>query len=446
MSHVKSFWLIKLFIIAATLMNLAKAYATIEIHPYLSFRNNPCDSIVINWWNLSATGDSSVDYGLTVSYGSVATNSEVSNFHHVELTGLLPATTYHYRIRSSDGTIGQDSTFTTSAINPGSFSFAVYGDPRGIALPADSTIYHTRHKQLCDWLSEQDINFVLELGDIVWDGAIRNYDPQAKIRVETYYTEFFKAEQNLAKSKPIMATMGGHEVQPGGTDYVYYFDMYEDAFPTNGPIGNKGRIYSFDYGNAHFICLSSYQISLAAQATWLEADLAAARANPNIKWIFVFMHAPMYTTSDHSGSDQQIAYWGPLFDEYHVDVVFASHNHVYERFHPIKNGQIAEDGNGTVYITNGLGGSEFNEGASDPKLFCWFGASNLNKTLGLIITVDGNNLIGQAIPNLTGIAVDSFQISKFNPQGDFNKNGIVDLHDLKILSNNWLSTGIWPNY
>jgi len=57
-----------------------------EVHPYLSWRNDPNNSIVVNWWNPIETGDSSVDYGLTSSYGSTAYVATATNFHHVELT------------------------------------------------------------------------------------------------------------------------------------------------------------------------------------------------------------------------------------------------------------------------------------------------------------------------------------------------------------------------
>ncbi|HBG28107.1 MAG: hypothetical protein A2Y10_00905 [Planctomycetes bacterium GWF2_41_51] len=416
------------------------------VYPYLTFRNSPLNSIVVNWWNPAVTGDSSVDYGLTSSYGSTATNASVTNFHSVELTDLTPGTTYHYRIRSSDGTIGSDNTFTTSAEDVTSFTFAVMGDPRGIILPNDSTKYHTRHKELCDWLAQQDLPFVINTGDIVWEGSILTSDPQTKINVESYWTEFFKAEQNLSQKTAVMISMGNHEVQPGGRDYTYYYDMVEDAYPTNGTSGNRGRVYSFDYGNAHFICLSTYQIALPTQAAWLEADLVAARANPNIKWIFAYMHAPMYTTSGHAGRADAIAAWEPLFDQYQVDIVFSGHNHLYERFKPLRGGQVVEEGKGvgTLYITHGIGGAEFNNGADDPKLVCWYGTSNLNKTLGLIITINGDNLMGQAIPNLTGIPVDTFQIAAPFLDGDYDENGSVDVKDLKIFSEGWLGTGLWP--
>ena len=384
--------------------------STTPVYPYLSWRNDPTNSVVVNWWNPSATGDSTVDYGTTSSYGSSVNVSTVTNFHHVELTGLTPSTQYHYRVRSSDGTIGSDRTFITADAvadaNTYSFSFAVYGDPRGAS--GSNEPYYTRHQVLCNWILAQDYDFALETGDTVWEGGVYS---SCTTCAQNYWLDFYNLEQNLAGSKAIMATMGNHEVQPGGYTYAYYYDLYTGAFPTNGTSGNTGRVYSFNYGNAHFVCLSSYQQDLNQQATWLAADLAAARANPNIKWIFAFMHAPMYTTNTSRGNRTDcITAWGPLFDTYHVDVVFAGHNHLLERSKSIKAGAAVADGVGTVYVTTGLGGASFDPpGSGSPGLFVM--TYNL-QTLATCVTIDGNDLTVNSITNADGVVRDTFTLSK----------------------------------
>jgi hypothetical protein len=401
---------------------------------YLTWRNDPTTSIVVNWWNPAATGDSFVDYGPTDIYGSTAYVPTVTNYHHVELTGLTPGATYHYRVRSSDGTTGSDNTFTTAEAGIASFCFAVYGDPRGTAT-ADEP-YYSRHRALCDWiLAQPDIDFVLETGDTVWEGS-------TSLAMSKYWPDFFEIESNLSKSKVIMATMGGHEVQPLSNS-TNYQNFYSEAFPTNGTANNNGMVYSFDYSNAHFICLSSYQINLTTQAAWLEADLIAAKARPNVKWIFVYFHEPMYTTSGHPNREAEIAAWGPIFDQYGVDIVFQCHNHVYERSHPIKAGQVVGEGKGTVYVTCGMGGAEFNNTSPSPLFAAGFGASNLNKTNTACVTINGVRLTVQAITNENGAVIDTFSLTKA-PVGDFDKSGTVDINDLGIFSGSWLDTGIWP--
>jgi hypothetical protein len=384
--------------------------STTPVYPYLTWRNNPTNSVVVSWLNADAQGDSTVDYGTTSSYGTTVTVPTVTNCHHVELTGLTAGATYHYRVRSSDGTLGSDNTYTVPVSSPASFRFAVYGDPRGTSTANEP--YYTRHQVLCNWILAQNYDFSLETGDTVWAGCATASCP---LLAEGYYNDFFRLESNLSKSKVIMATMGNHEVQTpsscGSATYTYYYDLYTGAFPTNGTSGNTGRVYSFDYGNAHFICLSSYQISLTTQATWLEADLIAARANPNIKWIFAFMHAPMYTTNtSRPNRTDEIAAWGPLFDTYHVDIVFAGHNHLLERSKSIKNGLAVPDGNGTVYITTGLGGASFDSpGSGSPGLFVY---TYNSQTLATCVTIDGNSLTVNSITNADNIVRDTFTLQK----------------------------------
>jgi hypothetical protein len=71
-------------------------------------------------WTTSAPGDSQVEYGTTSAYGSTTTvDPSLVTSHSVALTGLTPATTYHYRVDSHD-TLGAlassaDQTFTTTS-------------------------------------------------------------------------------------------------------------------------------------------------------------------------------------------------------------------------------------------------------------------------------------------------------------------------------------------
>ncbi|MFC1638693.1 fibronectin type III domain-containing protein [Patescibacteria group bacterium] len=53
-------------------------------------------------WNTNELSDSRVDYGLTVSFGDVGTDSTPVMGHSVRLTGLQACTTYHYRVTSTD--------------------------------------------------------------------------------------------------------------------------------------------------------------------------------------------------------------------------------------------------------------------------------------------------------------------------------------------------------
>lgn len=402
---------------------------------YLTWKNDPTNSIVVNWWNPNAPGDSNVQYGLTPSYGLQVYNPTVSNFHHVELTGLTPGGTYHYKTSSSDGIDGNDATFTVPAINKTAFKFAVFGDTRGPDAPADPTPYINRHQMLCNWMLARDLEFIIQTGDMVNEGG--NLD---------HWVDFYKAENNLGKSKVIMPTVGNHEYN--GSSPYYYNDFYAAGLPTNGTVGNNGKVYSFNYGNAHFVSLCSLGslVNFTSQAAWLSADLAAASADPNIVWKFVYMHNPIYSSGSHGGDKNELAAWGAILDLYEVDMIFAGHCHLYERSYQIKADQIRTDGEGIYYVTSGCGGADFTNqipGSADiPFIATWHG----QETLAACITINGNELTMEAITNTNNTVQDTVHIVKgpeYDP-ADFNKDGWVNAKDLAELTADWLDDGMWP--
>lgn len=71
-------------------------------------------------WPTDQVSDGVVEYGLTPAYGAARTNSAQLWYHTVNLTGLSPDTTYHYRVRSrgtNDLTgYSANGTFTTTPV------------------------------------------------------------------------------------------------------------------------------------------------------------------------------------------------------------------------------------------------------------------------------------------------------------------------------------------
>lgn len=70
-------------------------------------------------WTSSVAADSTLDYGTSDSYGSTKTDGTLSTSHSFTLTGLSAATTYHYRVKSTDALGNQsqsgDGTFKTNS-------------------------------------------------------------------------------------------------------------------------------------------------------------------------------------------------------------------------------------------------------------------------------------------------------------------------------------------
>ncbi|MBN2151730.1 MAG: metallophosphoesterase family protein, partial [Candidatus Lokiarchaeota archaeon] len=97
--------------------------------PYLTWSNgqDPTTSITVSWHSAMST-DSSVQYGTSPeNLNMAASRPDVTQFHHVPITGLQPNTTYYYQVGSSPFAMKQ---FTTAPSGNASFSFLVWADPR----------------------------------------------------------------------------------------------------------------------------------------------------------------------------------------------------------------------------------------------------------------------------------------------------------------------------
>ncbi len=97
--------------------------------PYLTWSNgqDPATSITVSWHSAMSTG-ASVRYGTSPGNLNLAASKyELTQFHHVPITGLQPNTTYYYQVDASPFAMKQ---FTTAPRGNASFSFVVWADPR----------------------------------------------------------------------------------------------------------------------------------------------------------------------------------------------------------------------------------------------------------------------------------------------------------------------------
>jgi hypothetical protein len=152
--------------------------------------------------------------------------------------------------------------------------------------------------------------YVLALGDYSYD---RNADCWFEI-----------AEPIKFKLK---ATIGNHDSESSTKlfDYMNYF-------------GLKKQYYSFDYGNVHFLSLSTevpFDIQ-SSQYQFVINDLERTSNNFAIDWIIVFFHRQIYGSGSTPYNDINFRdMFHPLFDFYNVDLVLQAHKHLYERIYPL---------------------------------------------------------------------------------------------------------------
>jgi 3',5'-cyclic AMP phosphodiesterase CpdA len=288
--------------------------------PYLSQVTEK--SIVVNWFTPVPT-PSVVEYGETKAYGHTEKLEGEKQFHCVTLKSLNPSTKYHYRIASSK--MSQDYQFRTAPKAGESFTFAVYGDTK------------TNDEHVIRILKEIQKTkplFIINTGDLVNEDDDINWGNYFSVICEV---------TSVGETIPIYATMGNHDGSEKGNEAVYYKYL---SLPVNHSSGTEAY-YAFNIGDVHFISLNSYvpYDPGSPQYGWLAEDL---RASASYKWKIVFLHEPPFSTGKHGSNLDERRILVPLFEKSGVDLVFAGHNHLYERTVNIK---------GVTYIVTGGGGA-----------------------------------------------------------------------------------------
>jgi len=322
------------------------------------------DSIWVVWDTVEPTLGL-VEYGLTSELGLAAEETEAAQHHELQLVGLQPYTEYYYQV---DG--GQTAKFrTAAAADQGDFRFAVFGDTRS----GDAV-----HRAIIKRILEAAPDFALHTGDLVESGRHRSE-----------WDRFFKIEAPLLRTVPFYPTLGNHEDYAPESSASQYVELFH--LP-----GNE-LWYTFDYGNARFICLKADATPPdfypgEEQLAWLEEQLASSEA----PWLFVFFHVGVFTSRSEGtleiGMRDSLV---PLFEQYGVDAVFMGHHHSYERIRV----------NGITYIVTAGGGASLYE-LGQPEPGSQAAASAHHFTL---IEVQGERLYGRAIDR-RGRVIDSFEL------------------------------------
>jgi predicted phosphodiesterase len=313
--------------------------ADFRIRPYLTRVTR--DSITVSW-ETDRESRSFVVYGPTpdcenVAVGTIERNQILEDhywldpkyfdsfFHRVVITGLEPDEVYYYRVIANREPTAAEKFIT--ARSPGRpFSFHVIGDTR---------TGHQHHADLIKQMLLMPVDFYLHTGDLVQISGF-----------ESEWLNFFNIEAPLLKSHSLFPALGNHDLTLLDRFYLRYFDS-RSPYPDSESL--RGRFYSFDYGNCHFVSIDT-QLPVSPdspQYQWLLGDLQAALADPDRKFTVVFQHRPTWSAFWHGQYQPVINYLRPLYRDTGVDVSFAGHVHAYER----------SDVEGRVFITAGGGGA-----------------------------------------------------------------------------------------
>ena len=244
--------------------------------------------------------------------------------HRVSLTGLPAGGAVRYRVLAG-GDVSPLYTFHPQPQAGAPIRFAVYGDMRG---------GHQVHAQIVQSILDEAPDFALVTGDMV----IRGVDEGA-------WQRFFDVIEPLASRVPYYPVEGNHDVGQTGDEDRRMSELFPlpPAPPDRPPWGSW---YSFDVADLHIVVLDSNTYDRPEQLSWLAADLAQAR-RAGARAIFAAVHDGPYSRGVHGGNPIARERYVPLLSRYRVAMLFAGHDHLYQR------GQV----NGLRYIVSGGGGA-----------------------------------------------------------------------------------------
>lgn len=362
-------------------------------HVHLGLAGDPRTSIVITWRTVDDdTRAGKVVYGpggvasveapaFTFRYQSgIGGVGEQVRIHEAHLCGLTADTVYTYRIESGGGVASPEYTFRTApdiALTPDAeITIASVGDSRdGYAVWG----------QLVAELQERTPDLVLFSGDAVTFGQFQEE-----------WEEFFATAEPLFARVPIVSVHGNHDVN--AVNFYSQFAMPGDE-----------QNFSFDYGHAHITVLNDSPEQTGDIAglikEFLRADLTAHQAK---RWKLVNHHRPIYSASTRHGTDLTLLMeWAPLYDQFHVDVALAGHDHDYERTFPMKNmQQQPTPADGTVYLVSGGAGADLYDNGTD------FWTAYSQKTHSALTLRIRNDLLEMQAFDETGTPIDALTITK----------------------------------
>lgn len=329
-------------------------------HVALTWTGNPESTITVTWRTDPSVTSGLVQYqkGDKLSNKVQETKAQARDFitdlgatrlFTAMLTNLSPGTRYAYRV--GDGRQWSEvSVFATAKRKTKSFKFLIFGDSQASVAPPEP--YGLWRKTVQNaFAANADAKFMVNVGDLVDYG-----------QSGAHWNAWFDAARGVIDRIPIMPVTGNHEYFGSKDTTRPVFWLMQWAVPQNGPEGLKSQVYSFDYGPVHFVVLDSQAQEqrvhgdiLQLQQPWLEADLAAAKA----EWKIVFFHKPAYESyPKRTNMDVRNAFC-PILEKHKVDLVFTAHDHAIARTYPIRNGVYGiKPSDGVIYYASGQSGGK----------------------------------------------------------------------------------------
>ncbi len=329
--------------------------------PWLNWVTSDAVSVL---WETTASTQGGVEFGpADGDWEDVVPEAAAGDHHDVRLTGLLPDTTYRYRI-VFDGEVGDTFSFRTAPDAKVPFRFTVWGDNQdGPDVFAE----------IVDRMEVLDPDFALAVGDVVQTGSENAWRDQLLDPI-----------LDLSLDTPFVVAAGNHE-RIGDNDGSN-FDLHMSQ-------PGDEHCFGWTYAGAYFLIIDTDNdvdsgpqaqciADMLASPEFAAADvqIAAFHYPPRIEyWAFwTFDGIPLYT-----GDPEVRDVLEPQFEAAGVDLVLNGHNHLYAYTAPGTYSSVA-------WVTTGGGGGSID--TAGWVVGDWDMDTTLHDHHFLHIQVDGKNI------------------------------------------------------
>lgn len=301
------------------------------IRPYLHAPRP--NSMRISWWT-NSDDESFIDYGLAADQlnATISGNRKIMgpgyHYHSGQLTGLQPATFYHYRVRTERATSEVFRFRTPKPVGTatGKFRVLILGDNQILTSERRYERYVERAKKKVEDLYgtpiEEAIDLIIMPGDQVDVGTLNHYR-----------NLHFAYNGWVSPYVPIMTTIGNHETyqDPGLANYRALF-TYDDLNCMGVSSPNPEIYYAYQLANIAFVHTSSEHTG-STQLGWVQDLVNAANNDESVDWMVSLCHRP-YNAEQYIGD---ISGWlrntaMPVLAQTPKHVLnIGAHHHIYAR-------------------------------------------------------------------------------------------------------------------
>ena len=334
----------------------------------------------------------------------------------VTVTDLKENTTYYYQCKSENFesdiySFKTDSKSEFSAMYVTDVHITAIDDANENSLSDTSYRFHQTLEDALE--KNKNISLLLSAGDQATEG------------LESEYKAF--SVSPLLRGISVATAMGNHD-RKGGAYKLFKNVPNEDEEALIHSY--NGTDYWFTKGEALFLVMDSNSGNAMAHADFVKR---AIKANPDVKWKIMMFHHDLYSGRiEHRESENNLlrTIWGPIADEFGIDLVLLGHSHYYTITDVLyKNVRVEKlqkemvDPKGTIYaVSCSLGRPRDDDdlGLNEE----WIGAEYLTDTATYFIldfksdsiTVNSYELGGET-------PINSFTIKKTSQNGGHEDTG-----------------------